>query len=221
MPYNFGRGAAGGLAGALGGAGTGAALGTMFAPGIGTAIGAGVGALGGGLTGLFAGTGGKESGFQQQQRFTPEQQTALAQMLQMALGQMQNPQQGFQPIADQARQQFNQQTIPGIAERFASMGQNRPTSGALMSQLGQAGAGLESQLASLGAQYGQRQQSLAHQLATLGLQPQFETAYAQREPGFGENLLMALLGSSGQIGGAAIQGKMQGDMLKNLMALKQ
>ena len=48
-------------------------------------------------------------------------------------------------------QQFNQQTAPGIAERFAGMGTGAgaSSSSALNNSLAQAGAGLQNQLASL------------------------------------------------------------------------
>jgi len=149
--------------------------------------------------------------FEQLASVAPEQQQAIFQMLQQALGQMQDPQSGFKPIADLARQQFNQQTVPGIAERFASMGDNRLGSGAFASQLGQAGAGLESQLAAQGAQYGLQQQGLAQQLAQLGLSPTFQYGYHQPQEGalskmgtmvaqFGGNALGSYLGGGGSMG---------------------
>lgn len=176
----------GGAQGALGGAGAGATIGS-FIPGIGTAIGAGLGALGGGFAGLFG--GGKEGGVQQAQKHNPEQQNILNFLLQQGQQGIQNPYAGFAPIAQQARNQFSQQTVPSLAERFTSMGNNSLSSPAFASQIGQAGAGLEEALAALQSQYGQQNQHNALQMLSLGLSPSFENFYQGSQPGFGENLL--------------------------------
>lgn len=175
----------GALQGSLGGGGAGAALGSIV-PGIGTAIGGGVGALAGGLGGLLS--GGQKGGIQQAQRFNPQQQNALALLLGQGSQGLQNPYAGFAPIAQQARSGFAQQTIPSLAERFTSMGNNALSSPAFASQLGQAGAGLEEALAALQAQYGMKNQQNALSLLALGLSPSFENYYQQSQPGFGENL---------------------------------
>lgn len=152
------------------------------------------------LRDFFLGTGPKT---RQLPRFTPEQQQAFSTILQQALSQLQSPQAAFEPIAQQARTQFEQRTIPSIAERFTAMGGQR--SSAFGQQLGQAGAGLEESLASLGAQFGQRQQQLGVGLAGLGLQPQFETLITPGQPGFLQQSLKAALpllltGLSGGLG---------------------
>ncbi len=175
----------GGLQGLLGGAGAGAGIGSVV-PGIGTAIGAGVGALGGGLAGLFG--GGKEGGVQQAPKFNPQQQQILQFLLQQGQQGLQNPSAGFAPIAQQARSQFNQQTVPSLAERFTSMGQNSVGSPAFASQLGQAGSGLEEALAALQSQYGMQNQQNALQMLALGMSPGFENFYQGSQPGFGEQL---------------------------------
>lgn len=176
----------GALQGGLGGAGAGAALGSIV-PGIGTAIGAGLGALGGGLGGLLG--GGKKGGVKQAKIVNPQQESVLNYLLQQGQQGLQNPYAGFQPIAQQARNQFNQQTIPSLAERFTSMGNSSLSSPAFASQLGQAGAGLEEALAALQSQYGMKNQQNALQLLALGLSPSFQNFYQQSQPGFGENLL--------------------------------
>lgn len=182
MAANFG----GGAMGALGGAGSGAAIGSMFGP-IGTGVGAGLGALGGGLAGLFG--GGKKGGIEQAQRFNPQQQNILALLLGQGAQGIQNPYSGFEDIADYAKNQFNQQIIPSIAERFSGLGNNSSSSPAFASQLGQAGSGLAQALAAMRQQYGQQNQQNALSLLALGLSPSFENFYRQSEPGFGENLL--------------------------------
>ncbi len=176
----------GALQGALGGAGAGAAIGSVV-PGIGTAIGTGLGALGGGLGGLFG--GGEKGGVKQVATVNPEQQNILKFLLQQGQQGLQNPYANFAPIAQQARNQFSQQTVPSIAERFTSMGNSSLSSPAFASQLGQAGAGLEEALAALQSQYGMKNQQQALSLLALGLSPSFQNIYQGSQPGFGENLL--------------------------------
>jgi len=181
---------AGGVQGALGGAGAGAAIGSAV-PVIGTAIGAGIGALGGGLAGLFS--GGKKGKVKQVQTLNPQQQSILQYLLQQGQQGLKNPSAGFAPIAQQARSQFNQQTVPSLAERFTSMGSNSLSSPAFASQLGQAGAGLEEALAALQSQYGMKNQQQALSMLALGLSPSFQNFYQGSQPGFGENLLAGTL----------------------------
>ena len=182
MAFNF----LNALKGLAGGGLRGAAVGSAASP-LGAAIGGGLGALGGGLVGGFD-KSGKEGGIQQAQTYTPQQQNILQFLQQQGHQGLQNPYQGFAPIAQQARNQFNQQTVPGLAQRFASMGQNSLSSPSFASQLGQSGAGLEEALAALQSQYGQQYQQNALQQLALGLSPQFENFYQQSQPGFTENL---------------------------------
>lgn len=179
----------GALQGALGGAGAGAGIGGII-PGatpVTAAIGAGIGGLGGGLAGLFG--GGEKGGVKQSPTLNPEQMNILQFLLQQGQQGLQNPSAGFGPIARQARNQFSQQTIPSLAERFTSMGNNSLSSPAFASQLGQAGAGLEEALAALQSQYGQQNQQHALSMLALGLSPSFQNFYQGSQPGFGENLL--------------------------------
>lgn len=147
------------------------------------------------------------------QRFTPEQQGGLDQILSQALSGLQAPQFDFAPIEQKARTGFEQKTIPGIAERFTAMGGQR--SSAFPQQLSQAGAGLEESLASMRAQYGMQQQGMEQQrlLSMLGmaLAPRFETGYMPERQGFlgaaaggigqGLGTLLSML-SGGGLGGA-------------------
>lgn len=132
---------------------------------------------------LFAGTPARA---EQIQRFSPEQQQAFGSLLQSGLSGMQMPQFDFNPIAQQARTQFHQTTVPTIAERFSSMGAQR--SSAFPQLLSSAAADLEGNLASMGANYGMQQQQMNQQrmfdLLRLGLTPQFEPRYVESEPGF-------------------------------------
>ncbi len=176
----------GGLQGTLGGAGAGAALGSIV-PGIGTAIGAGAGGLAGLFGGLFG--GGEKGGVKQAQTLNPQQQQILSMLLGKGQQNLQNPYAGFEDISNYAQNQFHQNIVPSIAERFTSMGNNALSSPNIYSQLGQAGAGLGGQLAAMKQQYGQQNQQNALSQLSLGLSPSFQNFYQQSQPGFGENLM--------------------------------
>lgn len=154
---------------------------------------------------------GSKGGFSQLPRLTQQQQgltqgagAGANQLLQLLLNNLINGQGGigggFAPIAQRARTQFEQQTIPSIAERFTSMGAGAQSSPAFAQLLGQAGAGLEEGLAAQEAQYGLQQQNLLQSLLgnlfTAGLTPQFENVYKQSQPGF----LQSILGPALQAG---------------------
>ena len=153
--YDFGKGLSSAGAGALAGSAAG-----------------GIGAIPGGLLGLLGGLVGKDKSqhgkWSQQPNISPEQQQLLSQLLQMLggegeLGQasgdalaqlkelMDPSSEAQQRFADPHMQQFQQQTLPGIAERFAGAGAQ---GGALSSSgfgqaLGGAAAGLQTQLAGM------------------------------------------------------------------------
>jgi len=109
----------------------------------------------------------------------------------------------FAPIEQQARSNFNTQTIPSIAERFTSLGSGSQNSSAFSNAIGSASSGLEQSLASLKSQYGLQQQGLnqnmIQSLLGMGLQPRYENAYFPRQPGFGESAGAPLLQGLGSI----------------------
>lgn len=166
--------------------------------------------------GLWEWLFGSPERLQQIQNFNPQQQQALAQLLSQGLGglgglqnqyqqQMGQQQQlpEFGQIASNATRRFQQEIVPGIAERFNALGAGR--SGALQGALYGAGANLasnlgaqESQFGLQRAQLGQQQQGLNLQnlgqqsnlfqnLAGLGLQPQFQNQFRPSQPGFLQN----------------------------------
>lgn len=154
---------------------------------------------------------GKSGRSEQIQRFTPQQQTSLDQILQQAMSGMQeNQQYGFEPMAQQARTRFSQETIPSLAERFTSMGEGAQRSSAFQGSLGQAGAGLEENLAALGSQYGLQRQGQLQQMLGMGLQPQFENVYHESSPGFLQALAPSLGMALGGPVGSAASGGMSG-----------
>jgi hypothetical protein len=110
----------------------------------------------------------------------------------LGLQRLENPQQGFDPIATNARNEFYSDVVPGLAERFTAMGGGQRGSG-FQRALGRAGSNLQSNLAAQGAQYGLQQQGLANQQLNTGLQPQYSQAYYQPQ----DNQLGGQLGSAG------------------------
>lgn len=160
MAFNWGQGIIGAGAGALSGAGGG--LPGMIAGGV---LGGGMGGFGGSQGGN---QGGDQFGLSKMPTMTGDQQGILNNILQQlgqggqlgqgygqALGGLQDfmdpSSEAMQRFADPYMRQFNQQTVPGLAERFAGAG---ATGGALSSSgfgqaLGGAGAGLQEQLASM------------------------------------------------------------------------
>jgi hypothetical protein len=207
-------------AGGVGGAAGGAALGSIV-PGIGTGLGAALGALGGSLYGGLSDKGkeftfGTPEEIQQVQNYGPEQQNIFRLLQQLGIYGLQNPYAGFEPIEQQARNQFNQQTIPGLAERFASLGNNALSSGAFYSQLGQAGAGLEADLAAQKAQYGQQNIGQILQMLQLGLQPQFENIHRPQSNGLFQNTLLSGIQAAPKI----YQARQIDNLIKELSANK-
>lgn len=161
--------------------------------------------MAGWLDSLKQGLVGTPASTQQFSRFTPQQQGLQNQSIQQLMsllqgsGTMDNGL-DFEPIAKQARTQFHSNTIPMIAERFASLGDNKNSSG-LIGQLGSAGAGLEEGLASLKSKYNlasqgqqnQQRSQLLSLLLSLAMQPSFESGYTPSQPG----LLQGLAGGLG------------------------
>lgn len=191
--------------GALGGAATGGTLGSFF-PVVGTAIGAGLGAVGGGLAGLFS---KKKKPFQESpNKFNPQQQQVLMQLLQQGQSDLQNPYAGFEPFEQRAKNRFTSESIPEIAERFTSMGgSDTRRSSALEGTLGGARSDFELGLEGLRQQYGQQNKQNALQLLQTGLQPQTEQMYMGAQQGVGSqiaemggNVLGSYLGGGGDFG---------------------
>jgi len=142
---------------------------------------------------FFTGSGAQ---VHQLPRFSQGAMGDLDKARQMGLQGLQNSSPSFQPFAQQAQEQFSQKTVPGIAERFTQSGAQR--SSAFGQQLGQAGADLSTNLASMGSQFDQQQQNHFAKLLGLGLTPQFDTKIEGAAPGFGQNLASSLAGGVGQ-----------------------
>jgi len=193
----------------LSGAGTGAMIGSVGGP-----IGMGIGALLGSGTGFF---GGSKDKMKKLPTMTPQQESilnALLSKLEGSLGgsyekglsslqELLDPSSSaYQRFTDPYMQQFEQQTVPSLAERFAGAG---ATGGALSSSgfgqaLSSAGSQLQSQLAQLKS--GLQQQAIRDILSQyqsilgvgLGSQP-FAYTHKPGLSGLGENLLSGYMSS--------------------------
>lgn len=134
-------------------------------------------------------------------QFTQEQLPVLSQLMQSGLGQLQNPYGGFEPLEQQARTNFAQKTVPSLAERFTSMGQNRLTSPLFATQMGQAGAGLEQNLAAMKSMYGMQNRAQGLDMLQMGLTPQFQNLKMAAQPGAVQGMTSTLLPALVNAGG--------------------
>jgi len=149
---------------------------------------------------------GAPNRIEQVPRFNQEQQSLLQNLLGLGQQTINNPYKGFEPIAQRATSQFNQQTVPGLAQRFASLGSNSLSSPAFASQLGQAGAGLQEGLAALQSQYGMQNRQQGLQFLQQGLTPQFENIPLKQESGFLQESLPSLAKLGARTGSAYYTG---------------
>lgn len=160
------------------------------------------------LGNFFLGTPNK---IEQVSRFTPDIMAALQPKLMQALqgiGNQEELAKGFDPFEKRAMSQFNQQIVPGLAERFTSLGSNSLSSPAFASQLGAAGAQLSEGLAGMRSQYAQNQEQNLMNLLQLG---QMENMPVQGDIGFAGSfgpmlLKMLLQGGLGALSGALMGG---------------
>ena len=119
-------------------------------------------------------------------------------------------QQFLEQLQAPALRQFNEQTIPGLAEQFSGAGSGAQASSAFAQSLGSAGAGLSESLASQRAQLGMQGQQTGLQglMQLLGISqaPQFQNAF---QPGT-QGGLGSLLGGIGKGVGAGASGLLLG-----------
>jgi hypothetical protein len=160
-------------------------------------------AIGESIGSFFAGTPAQ---LQQPNRFNPQQMQAILQILQGGMQQFQNPTQGFAPIADQARRQFNEITVPSLAERFTSMGAGAQSSPAFAQLLGSAGVGLEGNLAAQQAQYGLQSRGQGLQALGLGLTDPYLNIQTPQQGGFLQQILPQLAQAGLRAGAAYATG---------------
>lgn len=170
--------------------------------------------------------GEDEGEFKQISTQTPEQQQLFSQLLGglgglqgQGFGALQSKLGGSQDFLSQlqapALRQFQEQTIPNIAERFSGLGAQG--SSAFGQQLGSAGAGLAEKLAAQRGELGMQsqQQGLEMLLTLLGLsqKPQFQSFF---DPGR-ESPMGGFLGGVGTGFGGAF-GKVGGEGLSSALS---
>lgn len=139
-----------------------------------------------GVRNFAIGEPGKEI---QLQKYGPEQQELQKRIIDFVQSRLGQPQQSasFEPIAQNARTQFSEQTVPSLTERFTAMGAGGGRSSAFGQQLGQAASNLE---LGLGAQRSQfesnnqdREMKYLLSLLGYGLTPSFEPNYVPATTG--------------------------------------
>lgn len=130
----------------------------------------------------------------------------------------------FKAFEAPAMTQFNQQIVPGLAERFSSLGAGSQGSSAFGQQLGQAGANLSQNLAGMRANLQSGAMDQLSRLFGMGQQQHMQTYYTPEKkdygflgamaPGIGAGLGMAM-------GGPALSGASSVlNMIKNLFNSK-
>ncbi len=161
---------------------------------------------------FFKGTPEK---FGKQELFTQSQQKLMSQLLEGLSGPSASGLEFIQSILSEepgafeafeapAKQQFEQETIPMIAERFAGLGAQ--SSSGLQQTLGQAGSDLSTQLASLRGGLKQNALSQLQGLMGTGFQPSFQPTYQPGTPGALGALGTGLSGAAGSAFGRLFGG---------------
>ena len=125
--------------------------------------------------------------YQQLPRFTQRGQQTLEQLLSGGMNQLQNPYSGFEPLQQETMDQFYQQILPGIAERFTGQTGGALSSPSFSGQLATGGQGLAALLNAQKARFGQENRGQALQQLQLGLTDPFDTQRRERQPGFFES----------------------------------
>jgi len=132
------------------------------------------------------------------EQFSPEQQSALSQVLQMGLGGLQQNKFSFDPIAERETTRFHTQTVPGIAERFTSLGSGgSQRSSAFQGALGSAASDLGQGLAAQGSKYNLLQQGNLMNLLQTGLTPRYQNMYQPSQTGFAQSAGNTALNAAG------------------------
>lgn len=161
---------------------------------------------------------GKKEKTQEFRRFDPQQEQVLNQLLgggqqllpsgfeflQNLLSQDPSQMQAFERPA---LRQFEEQIIPGIAERFTGrFGTGSMRSSAFGQQLGQAGAGLAEKLQAQRGGLGMQALSQLRAMLSPGLGQRTDTVFRPAQPGLLQSVLPGLIQSGGQAGLSALTG---------------
>jgi len=178
----------------------------------------------GGFSDFFLGRGGRT---EQVPTVTPQQKGVLDQILGGLGGQgfgggalgsgLQNifnllsgDQGALDAFQAPAIRQFEEQTVPGIAERFSGLGAGAQRSSAFGQQLGAAGAGLAENLSAQRAGLQSDALSQLRGLLGMGLGPQFQNQQIPGSEGAIHGILQGLGSVFGGVGGQALGGGLAG-----------
>ena len=132
---------------------------------------------------------------------TPQGQQALQMLLSQGMQGIQGmPKPQFGPIREAYEQDFKQNGLPSIAERFAALGEGAGSSSGFRNTMQSAEANMHTQLAGMEQQFNQQNLSQLMQMLGLGLTPQHETFYQPRQPQWWEGLLGGLGQGIGALG---------------------
>jgi len=119
---------------------------------------------------------------------TPEQTQGYNDVLRQGRNAINNPYEGFDDIRNETYRQYNEQILPGIAERFTSMGGGKLSSPDFTREVGQSASGLGALINAQRAQYGQQNKQYGLQALNIGLRPQYQSTFVPRQMGLPENL---------------------------------
>lgn len=119
--------------------------------------------------------------------YSTQTQETLNKILNMGLERANTPAVSFDPIAEQARKDFVQKTLPSIYEGFERSAGSSSGGSGLAAMLSGAGRGLERDLAANKALFDANQrnqdQRFSADLLRLGLTPAFQNIYTPPQPG--------------------------------------
>ena len=178
------------------------------------------GLLGGGAGAAASSQGGrdymfgKEGGIEQASKFSPQQQQMFEQLmplLQGAQGEgmewlqqiLSGDEDAFAKFEAPMKRQFEQETMPGIAERFAGAGSHGSLSSSGLNQsMGQAGRELSESLAGLRGGLQQNAMSQLQGLMGQGYQSTFENMYRQPTTGLVGGMMQGAGQGFGKMAGA-------------------
>ena len=138
---------------------------------------------------------GEQEQFNRTPTQTPQGMSYLDQLLQSAGRGAQNPQAGFAPIAQEEIRRVNEEFIPGLSERFTSLGgfgSGGLSSPAFTQQLRGTESDLASRLAAMSSEYGLKNRAQSLQEGQVGLTPQFETQFRPGGQGAIQQVLQLL-----------------------------
>lgn len=132
--------------------------------------------------------------------------SALNQARQMGLqGLQQNPL-NFAPIEQRELSRFQQEVVPGLAERFTSLGSGAQGSSAFRGALSQGASDLGERLAGLRSQFALQSQAPLQNLLNLGTQQRFQQQFIPGSPSGLSSLLSSILPALGLTAGSYFGG---------------